>query len=179
MPDCVRHPLIAIRRIECQAGGRGERAIARSSAGRLIVARYVGLDVSNKDTAIHVADDTGRLVWRGKTATEPEVIAAALRRHALSLRGSGSRPGSWRSGFTIPSGNLVSQLSASTRAMRARRRRCSASDADDGAAEEHPASSGSNGRNYEAHAIITIRTAGDAAAATRANPTGRMRRASG
>lgn len=49
------------------------------------MAHYVGLDVSDKDTAIHVIDDTGRLVWRGKRASEPGVIATALRRHAPEL----------------------------------------------------------------------------------------------
>ncbi len=45
----------------------------------------VGLDVSDRDTAIHVVDEGGRLVWRGKRASEPEAVAAALRRHAAHL----------------------------------------------------------------------------------------------
>ena len=44
------------------------------------MAHYAGLDVSDKDTAIHVVDDSGKLVWRGKRASKPEVLAAALRR---------------------------------------------------------------------------------------------------
>jgi len=49
------------------------------------MAQYVGLDVSDRDTATHVVDDTGRLVWRGKRASEPYVRALALRRHAPEL----------------------------------------------------------------------------------------------
>ena len=49
------------------------------------MAHYAGLDVSDRDTAIHVVDDNGKLVWRGKRASEPEVLAAALRRHAPEL----------------------------------------------------------------------------------------------
>ncbi len=54
---------------------------------------YVGLDVSDRDTAIHVIDETGRLVWRGKRASEPDVIAAALRRHAPQLERVGLETG--------------------------------------------------------------------------------------
>jgi hypothetical protein len=49
------------------------------------VTHYAGLDVSDKDTAIHVVADQGKLVWRGKRASEPEVLAAALRRHVPKL----------------------------------------------------------------------------------------------
>jgi transposase len=66
-----------------------------------IMAHYVGLDVSDRDTAIHVIDETGKMVWRGKRASEPEVIAAALRRHAPHLERVGSKPDSWHPGCTI------------------------------------------------------------------------------
>jgi transposase len=42
---------------------------------------YIGLDVSMKDTAISVRRD-GKRVWRGKCASDPEVIARTLRKHA-------------------------------------------------------------------------------------------------
>lgn len=36
---------------------------------------FVGLDISQKDTAVCVVDDAGRQVWRGKVRTEPQAIA--------------------------------------------------------------------------------------------------------
>ena len=46
---------------------------------------YAALDVSNNQTALHVVDEAGRTVWRGKRASDPEALAAALRRHAPEL----------------------------------------------------------------------------------------------
>src|SRR3954466_8227940 len=46
---------------------------------------YAALDVSNEQTAIHVLDEAGRTVWRGKQASDPEALAEALRRHAPEL----------------------------------------------------------------------------------------------
>src|SRR5215217_8153682 len=46
---------------------------------------YAALDVSNEETAIHVVDEAGRTVWRGKRASDPEALATALRRHAPDL----------------------------------------------------------------------------------------------
>jgi transposase len=42
---------------------------------------YIGLDVSMKDTAISVRRD-GKRVWRGKCASDPEMIARTIRKHA-------------------------------------------------------------------------------------------------
>jgi len=36
--------------------------------------RFVGLDVSQKLTAICVVDETGRRLWRGQCATDPGQI---------------------------------------------------------------------------------------------------------
>jgi transposase len=44
--------------------------------------RFVGLDVSQKLTAICVVGETGRGVWRGQCATDPEPIERAVRGHA-------------------------------------------------------------------------------------------------
>jgi hypothetical protein len=44
--------------------------------------QYVGLDVSLETTAICVIDDKGAVVWRGKCASTPESITAAVRQHA-------------------------------------------------------------------------------------------------
>jgi transposase len=44
--------------------------------------QHVGLDVSQKLTAICVVDDTGRRLWRGQCTSDPEQIERAVRRHA-------------------------------------------------------------------------------------------------
>jgi len=43
---------------------------------------YVGLDVSLEATAICVIDDQGTMIWRGKCASTPDAITAAVRAHA-------------------------------------------------------------------------------------------------
>lgn len=43
---------------------------------------YVGLDVSDKATAVCVVDRDGEVVWRGACATDPEVIAKTLKTRA-------------------------------------------------------------------------------------------------
>jgi transposase len=46
------------------------------------VPHYVGLDVSQKTTAICVLDAEGRRIWRGVSSTTPEGIERAVRRYA-------------------------------------------------------------------------------------------------
>jgi transposase len=49
--------------------------------------QYVGLDVSLEETKIHVLDEDGRRVWRGKCRSEPGGIATTIRKHApMALR---------------------------------------------------------------------------------------------
>ena len=43
---------------------------------------YVGLDVSQKTTAVCVVDETGRRLWRGQCRSVPAEIEILLRRHA-------------------------------------------------------------------------------------------------
>src|ERR1700720_1922149 len=43
---------------------------------------FVGLDVSQKMTAICVVDNVGRRIWRGQCPTVPEQITVLVRRHA-------------------------------------------------------------------------------------------------
>jgi transposase len=43
---------------------------------------YVGLDVSLEETTIHVLDETGARVWRGKCASHPDPLETAMRKHA-------------------------------------------------------------------------------------------------
>jgi transposase len=44
--------------------------------------QYVGLDVSLAETSIVVIDDNDKSLWRGSTASRPDAIAEALRKHA-------------------------------------------------------------------------------------------------
>jgi transposase len=44
--------------------------------------RYVGLDVSLEQTAICVVDGSGKTLWEGKCASDPEAIAVAIRTRA-------------------------------------------------------------------------------------------------
>jgi transposase len=44
--------------------------------------QYVGLDVSMEETKLHVLDESGSRVWRGKCASEPKALAAVIRKHA-------------------------------------------------------------------------------------------------
>jgi len=54
---------------------------------------YAALDVSNEEAAIHVVDETGLTVWRGKRVSDPDVLATALRRHAPELARVGLETG--------------------------------------------------------------------------------------
>ncbi len=47
---------------------------------------YVGLDVSLKETHFCVVDGAGAVVFRGREATQPELLAQALCRHAPDAR---------------------------------------------------------------------------------------------
>jgi transposase len=50
--------------------------------GGLMMTHFVGLDVSQKMTAICVVDKDGRRIWRGQCPSAPEDISVALRRYA-------------------------------------------------------------------------------------------------
>ncbi|GJE68391.1 hypothetical protein LNAOJCKE_5629 [Methylorubrum aminovorans] len=47
--------------------------------------QYAALDVSNEETSIHIIDEAGATVWRGKRASDPDVLTTALRRYAPDL----------------------------------------------------------------------------------------------
>ncbi len=44
--------------------------------------RYIGLDVSQKLTAICIVNSTGRRLWRGQCTSDPEQIERVVRRRA-------------------------------------------------------------------------------------------------
>lgn len=49
---------------------------------------YAGLDVSDKQTHICLVDDGGAVLWRGRCASDPEVIAKTLAKHTAKLSAS-------------------------------------------------------------------------------------------
>ena len=55
--------------------------------------QYVGLDVSQKLTAICVVDQNGKQLWRGSCATSPGAIAAVLQQRAPRLQRAGMETG--------------------------------------------------------------------------------------
>jgi transposase len=55
--------------------------------------QYVGLDVSLKETKLHVLDEAGNRVWRGRCATDSAAIAATVRRYAPSAARIGLETG--------------------------------------------------------------------------------------
>jgi transposase len=50
--------------------------------GGCSITHYVGLDVSQKLTAIFIVDGRGRKLWRGQCTSDPEKIERVVRRHA-------------------------------------------------------------------------------------------------
>lgn len=42
---------------------------------------YIGLDVSLKETAVFIRR-AGKCIWRGKRASDPQMLAALIRKHA-------------------------------------------------------------------------------------------------
>jgi hypothetical protein len=46
------------------------------------MSQYVGLDVSQKETAICVNDETGKILFEGHTASEPAALSKIITRHA-------------------------------------------------------------------------------------------------
>ena len=47
---------------------------------------YAGLDVAERETEICVINDDGEIVYQGRCATDPEIIAEVLGKHAPPLK---------------------------------------------------------------------------------------------
>lgn len=56
---------------------------------------FAALDVSKRDTTIHVADSKGKCLWRGKVLTNPDAIAEALKPFSARLEKVGLETGCW------------------------------------------------------------------------------------
>jgi transposase len=57
------------------------------------MATYVGLDVSLRSTSVHVIDEAGKCLWRGKCAAEPEALATLVRKRAPDVVRVGLKTG--------------------------------------------------------------------------------------
>lgn len=55
--------------------------------------QFVGLDVSQKDTAVSIIDEDGRQIWRGKVKTDPDTIADVIALRAPDARRIGLETG--------------------------------------------------------------------------------------
>lgn len=77
--------------------------------------RYGGLDVLDKLTHICVLDGAGALVWRGRCASEAEVIAATLRSRARATPASFSTMISERARRPFTSVGAMRKLAAPVR----------------------------------------------------------------
>lgn len=56
---------------------------------------YAALDVSKRSTSIHVVDEKGDCLWRGKALTDPDALAEALAPFADDLAKVGLETGCW------------------------------------------------------------------------------------
>lgn len=56
---------------------------------------FAALDVSKKDTQVHVVNEQGKCLWRGKVLTNPDDIARSLEPYAPALETVGLETGSW------------------------------------------------------------------------------------
>ena len=63
--------------------------------------QYVGLDVSLKQTAICIVDRTGKIEREGIAASDPETIAAFVKRMRRMSHGSGLRREQRRRGYGL------------------------------------------------------------------------------
>ncbi len=61
------------------------------------MAQYVGLDVSQKETAVCVVDDDGKVQWAGKVASDPGALAMIIRKHAPEAKRVGFETGAMAS----------------------------------------------------------------------------------
>lgn len=59
--------------------------------------QYVGLDVSQKETAVCVVDQTGRVVFEGKAASDPGALARVIGKRAPAAERIGFETGAMAS----------------------------------------------------------------------------------
>ncbi len=82
-----------LQRHEADKFGRGEDVMRRAG-----VEQYVGLDVSQKETAVCVVDQDGTVLFEGKAPSDPGALAQVIRKRAPAAERIGSRPARWQAG---------------------------------------------------------------------------------
>ncbi|MGY4376221.1 putative NBD/HSP70 family sugar kinase [Bradyrhizobium sp. i1.3.6] len=81
--------------------------------------QYVGLDVSQRETAVCVVNETGQVIFEGKARSNPGALTDLLNKHAPHEPSvSASRPVRWQVGYGMNSAGLNFRWSASTLGMR-------------------------------------------------------------
>lgn len=68
---------------------------------------YVGLDVSQKEAAICVVDQDGKVVFEGKVASDPGALACVISKRAPAAERIGSRRERWPVGCGTNSSALA------------------------------------------------------------------------
>lgn len=63
--------------------------------------QYVGLDVSRRETAVCVVDETGRLIFECGAKSDPGALAALLAKKAPDAERVGFETGALKVGFGI------------------------------------------------------------------------------
>ena len=76
--------------------------------------QYVGLDVSQKETAVCVVDENGKVAFEGKAASDPGALARVISSVHLLLNGLVSRRARWPVGYGTNSSASAFQLCAWT-----------------------------------------------------------------
>ena len=82
--------------------------------------QYVGLDVSQRETAICVVGEMGQVIFEGKAKSDPGALPACFASMRLMPSASDSRLVRWRVGFGMNSVGLIFPSSVSTLGTRTR-----------------------------------------------------------
>lgn len=88
---------------------------------------YVGLDVSQRETAVCVVDEDGKQVFEGRAKSNPGALAETLRSCAKERRSqnvSASKQALCRVGYGMSSNGLIYPLSALMRVTLKQHCRC-------------------------------------------------------
>ena len=68
--------------------------------------QYVGLDVSQRETAVCVVSETGQLIFEGKAKSDPGALTDLLRKHAPLAERIGFETGAMSSWDRVPRGGV-------------------------------------------------------------------------